>query len=109
MLFLYHNQLLNTFRKIKKSLFSNDSFIKKSVRLRKKKRKNSERKLLSASMMNDVINNKENKDGYLKEKTVKKMFLDEKNKFKFRICFIKNFAEKYIQIMKCTVDNIFEY
>ena len=48
MLFLYHNQLLNTFRKIKKSLFSNDSFIKKSVRLRKKKRKNSERKLLSA-------------------------------------------------------------
>ena len=36
------------------------------------------------------------------------MFLDEKNKFKFRICFIKNFAEKYIQIMKCTVDNIFE-
>ena len=108
MLFLYHNQLLNTFRKIKKSLFSNDSFIKKSVRLRKKKRKNPERKLLSASMMNDVINNKENKDGYLKEKTVKKMFLDEKNKFKFRICFIKNFAEKYIQIMKCTVDNIFE-
>ena len=108
MLFSYHYQLTSIFRRIKKSIFVNASVIKKSFRFRKKKRKNSEKKLFSVSMMNDLLTNKGSDAGYLQEKSIKKLFLDEKNKFKFRICFIKNFAEKYIQIMKCTAENVFD-
>ena len=108
MLFKYHNHLSNIFRKIKKSLFANMSVIKKSFRIRKKKRKNSEKKLLSVSMMNDLLPNKDSDTGYLQEKDVKKMFIDEKNKFKFRLCFIKNFAFKYITIIKSTAQNVFD-
>ena len=108
MLFKYHNQLLNIFRRVKKSIFANMSIIKKSVRIKKKKRKNSEKKLFSASMMNDLLTNKDSDEGYLQEKSVKKMFIDEKNKFKFRLCFIKNFASKYIHIMKSTAEKVFD-
>ena len=108
MLFKYHNQLLNIFRRVKKSIFANMSIIKKSVRIKKKKRKNSEKKLFSASMMNDLLTNKDSDEGYLQEKSVKKMFIDEKNKFKFRLCFIKNFATKYIHIMKSTSEKVFD-
>ena len=108
MLFEYHNQLSNIFRRVKKSIFANVSIIKKSVRIRKKKRKNSEKKLFSASMMNDLLTNKDSDTGYLQEKNIKKIFIDEKNKFKFRLCFIKNFATKYIQIMKSTAEKVFD-
>ena len=57
-------------------------------------------------MMNDLLTNKD--AGFAQEETVKKMFLDEKNKYKFRICYIKSYAIKYIHIMKCTAENIFD-
>ena len=108
MLFTYHNQLLNIFRRVKKSIFANVSIIKKSFRFKRKKRKNSEKKLLSASMMNDLISNKDNDTGYINERNVKKIFLEEKNKYKFRLCFIKNYALKYIHIIKSITQNFFE-
>jgi hypothetical protein len=108
MLFLYHSQISNIFGKVRKLIIANLSVRKKSRRTKKQRRKYSETKTQSFSMMNDIILNKENEIGISQEKEIKKIFLDEKNKYKYRICFIKNFAEKYIQIMKCTAENIFE-
>ena len=108
MLFLYHSQISNIFGKVRKLIIANLSVGKKSRRTKKQRRKYSETKTQSFTMMNDIISNKENEIGISQEKEIKKIFLDEKNKYKYRICFIKNFAEKYIQIMKCTAENIFE-
>ena len=108
MLFTYHTQLLNIFRRVKKSIFANASVMKKSFRIRKKKRVNSGKKLLSVSMTNDLLISKDKDTGLSNEKKVKKMFLDEKDKFKFRLCFIKNFALKYVYIIKSTIENVFE-
>ena len=105
MLFSYHDILSSVFQKVKKSFFVSNSVIKKSFRVRKKKRKNSEKKLLSVSMMNDLLTNK---DSNFSEKTVKKIFFEEKNKYKYRLYYIKNFAKKYIEIIKYTSENVYE-
>jgi hypothetical protein len=56
-------------------------------------------------MMNELLTNKDS--GYMQEEAIKNIFLNEKNKYKFRICYIKSFAIKYIHIMKCSTENIF--
>ena len=56
-------------------------------------------------MVNDLLTNKDM--GYIQEQNLKKIFLDEKNKFKYRICYIKSFAFKYIQILEGTNENVF--
>ena len=111
MLFNYHNQLTNIFKKIKRLNIGNFELFKKSVRFHKKNRKNSEKKIFSSKTMNNLLNGKDNdndNNNYSQENYIKNMFLDEKNKFKFRLCFIKNFATKYIQIMKSTAEKVFD-
>ena len=106
LLFSYNDKIDNILKRIKKIIYNNTISDKKTFKSRKKKRKNSEKKVYSLTMMNDLLTNKD--AGFAQEETVKKMFLDEKNKYKFRICYIKSFAIKYIHIMKCTAENIFD-
>ena len=108
MLFIYNDELSNIFGRVRKLVYANFSVTKKPIRIKKQKRKESENQMLNISIMNDSTTNQENDPGYSHIKKIKKIFLDEKDKYKFRICFIKNFAEKYIQIMKSTAENIFE-
>ena len=95
MLFNYHNQLTNIFKKIKRLNNENFELFKKSVRFHKKNRKNSEKKIFSSKTMNNLLNGKDNdndNNNYSQENYIKNMFLEEKNKFKFRLCFIKSFS-----------------
>ena len=105
LLFSFNDSIDNILKRIKKIIYNNSLADKKTFKSRKGKRKSSEKKIYSISMVNDLL---ENKDiGYHEEERIKKMFLDEKNKYKFRICYIKSFAIKYIHIIKCTTENIF--
>ena len=111
MLFNYHNQLTNIFKKIKRLNNENFDLFKKSVRFHKKNRKNSEKKIFSSKTMNNLLNGKDNdndNNNYSQENYIKNMFLEEKNKFKFRLCFIKSFSLKYIQIIKSTAEKVFD-
>ena len=84
MLFIYNDELTNIFNRVRKIVNANFSAKKKTM------------------------TDKENDPGLFHIRNIKKIFLDEKAKYKYRIYYIKNFAEKYIQIMKCTWENIFE-
>ena len=105
LLFSYNDIIDNILKRIKKIIYNNTITDKKSFKLKRKKRKYSEKKLYSLSMMNELLTNKDS--GYIQEEIIKNIFLNEKNKYKFRICYIKSFAIKYIHIMKCSTENIF--
>ena len=105
LLFSYNEKINNIFKRIKKIIYNNTASDKKSIKSKKRKRKNSETQEYSLNMVNDLLTNKE--IAFIQEENIKNMFLDEKNKYKFRICYIKCFAVKYIQIMKCTNEIIF--
>ena len=104
LLFSYNKYLKNILKRIKEIIYN--SLSNKKTLKYKKRRKNSEKKLYSISMLNDLLTNKDM--GYILEENVKKMFFEEKNKYKFRICYIKTFAIKYIQIMKGTFEKVFD-
>ena len=84
MLFIYNDELTNIFNRVRKIVYANFSVTKKT------------------------LTNKESDPGLVHITNIKKIFLDEKDKYKYRIFYLKNFAEKYIQIMKATAENIFE-
>ena len=106
LLFSYNDKIDTILKRVKKIIYNNTFSDKRAFKSRKKKRKNSENRQYSISMVNDLLTNKDS--GYLQEESIKKMFLDEKNKYKYRICYIKSYAIKYIHIMKCTAENIFD-
>ena len=103
LLFSYNKYIGNILKRLKEIIYSNLAH-RKTLQF-KKRRKNSEKRLYSIAMVNDLLTNKDS--GYIQEENMKKMFLDEKNKYKYRICYIKSFAIKYIQILEGTNENVF--
>ena len=103
LLFSYNKSIGNILKRLKEIIYSNTTH-RKTLQF-KKKRKNSEKRLYSIAMVNDLLTNKDM--GYVQEENLKKMFLDEKDKYKYRICYIKSFAIKYIQILEGTNENVF--
>ena len=57
-------------------------------------------------MVSGFLQMKENNSGF--EENIKKMFQNEKNKFKYRICFLKSFVSRYIIIIIQTSIKIFQ-
>jgi len=103
LLFSYNKYIGNILKRLKEIIYNNLTH-RKTLQF-KKRRKNSEKRLYSVAMVNDLLTNKDM--GYIQEENMKKMFLDEKNKYKYRICYIKSFAIKYIQILEGTNENVF--
>ena len=103
LLFSYNKYIGNILKRLKEIIYNNINH-RKTLQF-KKRRKNSEKRLYSIAMVNDLLTNKDS--GYIQEENLKKMFLDEKNKYKYRICYIKSFAIKYIQILEGTNESVF--
>ena len=77
------------------------NFGSKKSKLRKKAMQQS----LVSSITSGFLQNKETEPI---EENIKKMFFNEKNKFKYRICFLRSFVSKYLIIIIQTSMKIFQ-
>ena len=98
----YDNNIEEMFKKLKENVTRNQTS-RKSIKLRKKS-KLFEGSLLSSSLSTDLFNN----NSWNTEENIKNMIAIEKNKYKFRVFFIKNFAYKYINLIINITNSIYE-
>ena len=102
LLYMQQNRTENLIKSIKESFVQG---IKKTVK-RKNKSINENESLNSSQMMISMIGTK-GIEGIGYDEKLRKIFQNEKNKYKFRIFYLKIFFKKYINIIDKTTNNIY--
>ena len=103
LLYLQQNRTENLIKSIKEAFMQG---IKKGMR-RKNKNSNANESLNSSQLMVSMIGTK-TYEGFGKDEKLRKMFQNEKSKYKYRIYYLKTFFNKYINIIDKTTNNIYK-
>ena len=87
--------------------FTKESLMQSFKKPRRKRRNSLENESLSSSQLMVSMIGTKGMDSLIQEDKIRKMFQNEKNKYKYRIYYLKIFCKKYLNIIFKTTKNIY--